>query len=530
MILRGRTYYLLAIATGLMLLLNQAVAQDAAIEPSEPMPTSALEEFLVLHKEFTNYRRDLRKRLGTVSEEAERRAILTEASDKSHTYVNDLVALGQSTLQAGNRSNEVIRFLLTVAFKSYENDDFERSARLSALLIEHNSPHSALHRVAGCSYLELGQCDEARRYLEQAKERNTLDVFSQAWLEKLDDWCALVAREAEFRSRDEEQDDLPRVKFETTRGDFIVELFEDDVPEAVASFMYLVQTKFYENLPFYRVARGFGALAGCPEGNGTGGPGYEVYVDIKNHRSHMQGTLSMLTTERWTCDSKFFITFKPTAVGKATRRYVVFGRIIEGLEVALRLNAADSRSPVSDLPPDRILKATVLRKRDHRYRPRTTQELANAKQKEGLALAAEGKVDEAIKIMEEGIVLSPEHFGLFVALGHFYGAIGQMERSLSCYRKAVSLDPTHVDTRLRLANTLLRMEDFGEAVHHLQQVVKDEPNHYQAYNNLGIALIRQGRFEDALVQFEMALRIKPDYESARQNRDQIRARLRSVTN
>ncbi|MBX3414505.1 MAG: peptidylprolyl isomerase [Pirellulales bacterium] len=153
----------------------------------------------------------------------------------------------------------------------------------------------------------------------------------------------------------------------TNQGDIVIELFENEAPNTVANFINLVERKFYDGLSFHRVLHGFMAQGGDPKGDGTGGPGYtipcECYTD--NHREHFRGTLSMAHAGKDTGGSQFFITFRPTT--HLDGRHTAFGRVIEGMDVLPKLHERDPQRPVGE--PDKILSATVLRKRDHDYTP-----------------------------------------------------------------------------------------------------------------------------------------------------------------
>ena len=163
---------------------------------------------------------------------------------------------------------------------------------------------------------------------------------------------------------------MPRVKFTTNKGDLVIELFENEAPDTVGTFVQLVESGFYDGLTFHRVLPGFMAQGGCPNGDGTGGPGYEIYDehDNPNHRKHFGGYLSMAKKPSPNSGgSQFFITFLPTP--HLNGEHTAFGRVIEGMKTVRSLQ---HREPTAEdaPPPDKILKAEVLRKRDHEYLPR----------------------------------------------------------------------------------------------------------------------------------------------------------------
>jgi cyclophilin family peptidyl-prolyl cis-trans isomerase len=162
-------------------------------------------------------------------------------------------------------------------------------------------------------------------------------------------------KERELRAKEARADDLPRVKLTTSRGEVLVELFENEAPNTVANFIELAAAKFYDGLKFHRVIPGFMAQGGCPKGNGSGDAGYRFRDELQEgHRTHFRGSLSMANSGPDTNGSQFFITHLPTEW--LNGKHTVFGRVIEGQAVVDGIE-----------PGDEIVKAEVLRKRDHPY-------------------------------------------------------------------------------------------------------------------------------------------------------------------
>ncbi|MBI1369471.1 MAG: peptidylprolyl isomerase [Planctomycetes bacterium] len=154
----------------------------------------------------------------------------------------------------------------------------------------------------------------------------------------------------------------------TSKGDIVLELFENEAPNSVANFISLVEKGFYDGVPFHRVLAGFMAQGGDPTGTGAGGPGYAIKCECyaPNARMHFRGSLSMAHAGRDTGGSQFFLTFVPT--GHLNGKHTVFGRVIEGMDVLSKLNRI---SPGEGGEPDKMVKVTVIRKRDHAYKPVT---------------------------------------------------------------------------------------------------------------------------------------------------------------
>ncbi|NLE38694.1 MAG: peptidylprolyl isomerase [Pirellulaceae bacterium] len=174
---------------------------------------------------------------------------------------------------------------------------------------------------------------------------------------------------------------MPRVRLKTTKGDIVLELFENEAPNTVANFISLVEKGFYDDLTFHRVLERFMAQGGCPEGTGMGGPGYQIPSEAQkpNHRKHFRGSISMALGSAGdkplhdSGGSQFFITFVPTS--SLDGDYTVFGRVIEGMDVLHQLRRRNPDEAKDTLPaPDRIIEANVLRKRDHEYAVKKTGE------------------------------------------------------------------------------------------------------------------------------------------------------------
>jgi cyclophilin family peptidyl-prolyl cis-trans isomerase len=208
----------------------------------------------------------------------------------------------------------------------------------------------------------------------------------------------------------------PRVVIKTDRGDVTLELFEDQAPNTTASFIELAEKKFYDGKTFHRVIVDFMVQGGCPEGTGTGGPGYKIADEIdadalgldklicekapffnflqaqdncprsfwkkpvkawyesrgykytKGASGHpmVRGMVAMANSGPNTNGSQFFIvTAKecPWLEGKHT----VFGRVVEGMDVVGAIEAC--RTGPGDRPAEdqKMLSVEVLSRRDHPY-------------------------------------------------------------------------------------------------------------------------------------------------------------------
>jgi len=116
----------------------------------------------------------------------------------------------------------------------------------------------------------------------------------------------------------------------TTEGTFTIELFPELAPIACESFVHLAGSGFYDGMRFHRVIPGFVAQAGCPEGNGFGGPGYVLPAE-RSIYPYVRGTVGMADAGLDTGGSQFFITLDRH--GRLEGRYTVFGRILNTWEL-----------------------------------------------------------------------------------------------------------------------------------------------------------------------------------------------------
>lgn len=114
--------------------------------------------------------------------------------------------------------------------------------------------------------------------------------------------------------------------FDTDRGPIRIELFADKAPLTVASFVNLAQRGFYDGLTFHRVIADFMVQGGCPQGHGTGGPGYKFEDETSNGVRHERGVLSMANAGPNTNGSQFFLVYEDS---RLRPDYTVFGYITE---------------------------------------------------------------------------------------------------------------------------------------------------------------------------------------------------------
>lgn len=120
----------------------------------------------------------------------------------------------------------------------------------------------------------------------------------------------------------------------TAKGTMKVEFYEKDAPKTVANFIDLASHGFYDGLTFHRVVPDFVIQAGCPDGIGSGGPGYEIDCELDgDNQYHDRGVLSMAHRGRNTGGSQFFICHSRNQTAGLDRHHTCFGKVVDGLEV-----------------------------------------------------------------------------------------------------------------------------------------------------------------------------------------------------
>ncbi|HCO20100.1 MAG TPA: peptidylprolyl isomerase, partial [Flavobacteriaceae bacterium] len=162
-------------------------------------------------------------------------------------------------------------------------------------------------------------------------------------------------------------------KMETSKGELIIQFFDQDAPVTVANFVGLAQgtienkakakgVPYYDGIVFHRVIKNFMIQGGDPQGTGMGDPGYK-FDDEKNNLKHEgKGYLSMANSGPNTNGSQFFITEVPTPW--LDGRHTIFGRVIKGEDVIDAI--ANSETGAQDRPKEeiKIVKVTVFTKGD----------------------------------------------------------------------------------------------------------------------------------------------------------------------
>ena len=132
---------------------------------------------------------------------------------------------------------------------------------------------------------------------------------------------------------------MSKAVLHTSEGDVELELFPDDAPKTVANFTKLAADGFYDGLVFHRVIPDFMIQGGCPEGTGSGGPGYQFEDEFNEHKVE-RGALAMANAGPNTNGSQFFIV-TAQATPWLDGKHTVFGKVTSGQDVVDRISNAD---------------------------------------------------------------------------------------------------------------------------------------------------------------------------------------------
>ena len=126
------------------------------------------------------------------------------------------------------------------------------------------------------------------------------------------------------------------------KGDMLVSFFEKDAPKTVANFIGLAQKGYYDGLSFHRVLPDFVIQGGCPNGNGAGGPGYQIECELTGENQyHDRGVLSMAHAGRNTGGSQFFVCHSRNNTSHLDRVHTCFGKVMEGFDVIDAIEQGD---------------------------------------------------------------------------------------------------------------------------------------------------------------------------------------------
>jgi peptidyl-prolyl cis-trans isomerase B (cyclophilin B) len=153
-----------------------------------------------------------------------------------------------------------------------------------------------------------------------------------------------------------------RARIETSAGAMTFEFFPDKAPVHVENFVKLAEKGFYDGTGFHRVIKGFMIQGGCPKGDGTGGPGYQIKAEF-NDVHHARGILSMARSQSPdSAGCQFFVCHGDA--GFLDGKYTAFGKLVEGDDVLEKIATAPTQpggEKSKPVTPVKITKVTIQR-------------------------------------------------------------------------------------------------------------------------------------------------------------------------
>ncbi len=339
---------------------SPAPSAPGAAQPKRVAFDQRFSEWKTLLSQLRQLRVDYRS--AEPAKKAEIRKQYDAVVGQCDAMVPDLVAKAEEAfLESPDPKSDLAGFLVDIVHWRCSRDEYEEALRLAKVLLDQQVADKSIHTSAGLAAFALGDFDLAEKHFQIAKDNQQITEAGDRYLESIPYYREAWTKESQLRAAEAQANDLPRVRLKTTKGDIVLELFENEAPNTVANFITLVDQGFYNGVAFHRVIPQFMAQD-C-----TGGPGYTIPDEctLPNHRLHFRGSLSMANTgQPDTGGSQFFLTFLPTR--HLDGKHTVFGRVIEGMDVLAKLQRRDPESP-NPPAPDKILEAKVERRRAHEY-------------------------------------------------------------------------------------------------------------------------------------------------------------------
>lgn len=270
---------------------------------------------------------------------------------------------------------EAIQYLVTM-IENYRGNDIynEQIMEAATRLIDGGQRSAFLFEAAARSAMVTGHFDLADR-LYDAIESEELSQTDRMFHQLVETFETEYEVEQKQRELDAEVD-LPRIRFETTQGDFVIELFLRNAPSTASHFVSLVESGFYDGLDFTQVIEDILALTGDPVGNGGGNSGQFLIDESQGEgaaRRALRGSVVMakIPTKDGkfienSASSQFAILFLPRV--EIYKSQTIIGRVIEGMDVVSRLRRRDpskeKKKGEVEIPADQVLRAEIVSKPD----------------------------------------------------------------------------------------------------------------------------------------------------------------------
>jgi peptidyl-prolyl cis-trans isomerase B (cyclophilin B) len=135
---------------------------------------------------------------------------------------------------------------------------------------------------------------------------------------------------------------MSKAEIHTAKGVMKVDFYDADAPNTVANFVKLAESGYYNGLNFHKVIPDFVIQGGCPNGTGSGGPGYKIKCETSGgNQYHDRGVLSMAHAGKDTGGSQFFVCHSRNNTSHLDRVHTCFGKVVDGLDVIDKIKAGD---------------------------------------------------------------------------------------------------------------------------------------------------------------------------------------------
>jgi peptidylprolyl isomerase len=361
-------------------------APELAEEPITPEQEALFAEFEAKRKTWEQTLKEMKKiqilHNNGIDVSAKSMDRFYELRDRARGELNDLFKAAEAFFMERQDEYNSVSLLASVIDYRRSSSYYEDSFNVAKRLIEVGVNMPYLEQMAGRAAFIEGKFDEVlpiyQRYVD-SNGPDKLEDIDKTVVGLLNFYPQWWEEELKARAADEAAGDLPRVLLETTSGPIVLELFEDQAPNTVANFIQLVESGFYDESEFYQVIDDLLALGGDPTGDGSGTSGRFIpdEHDRPDRRRIFRG--SILMAKRQTApdsgkmvpnsaSSQFVIALMPIVPKELEQ--TVFGRVVEGMDVVCSFRRVDPTKKKEQqvlLPPDRIISAKVLRKRDHGY-------------------------------------------------------------------------------------------------------------------------------------------------------------------
>ncbi|MHB1439167.1 MAG: peptidylprolyl isomerase [Cuniculiplasma sp.] len=151
---------------------------------------------------------------------------------------------------------------------------------------------------------------------------------------------------------------MKTAKFQTSAGDFKVQLDDENMPITAGNFITLIKKGFYDGTIFHRVIDGFMIQGGDPTGTGMGGPGYKIKDEFSKDNHNKKGTISMANAGPNTGGSQFFINLADNLY--LDGKHPVFGKVIDGMNVVEAIGKTKTGRNDKPINEIKIIKCTIL--------------------------------------------------------------------------------------------------------------------------------------------------------------------------